>query len=103
MSAATVPVDAEAAEARFLADLRRRVAWQAEEAARQRVAVPVEPLDLLDARALEALVHAHPEAERAAEWRAFLAELRYLADDHGRLPATLERLVRIVLADLLEA
>lgn len=102
MTAVAVPRDAEAAEARFLEELRRRVAWQAEEASRQRVAVPREPLDLLDAGALERLVQAHPDAPRADEWRAFLVELRYLADDQGRLPATLERLVRVVFADLLE-
>jgi hypothetical protein len=103
LTAVALPADAEAAEARFLDELRRRVAWQAEEASRQRVAVPATPLDLLDAGTLERLVEAHPEAGRAAEWRAFLVELRYLADDQGRLPATLERLVRVVLADLLEA
>jgi hypothetical protein len=103
LTATAVPADAAAAEARFLDELRRRVSWQAEAAAQQRDAVPAEPLDLLDAGELERLVQAHPDAERAAEWRAFLAELRYLADDQGRLPATLERLVRVVLADLLEA
>ena len=102
MTTAAAPVDAAAAEARFLEELRRRVAWQAEEAARQRVVVPREPVDPLDAEALERLVQAHPNADRAAEWRSFLAELRYLADDQGRLPETLERLVRVVLADLLE-
>ena len=103
MTASAVPVDAAAAEARFLEELRNRVSWQAAAAARQRVAAPAEPVDVLDAGALERLVQAHPDAPRADEWRAFLVELRYLADDQGRLPATLERLVRVVLADLLEA
>jgi hypothetical protein len=105
VTAAELPTDPAAAEVRFLEDLRRRVAWQADEAARLRLRArrPAAPVDLLDANALELLVHAHPEAPRAAEWRAFLAELRYLADDRGRLPAALERLVRVVLADLLRS
>jgi hypothetical protein len=105
MRAAELPADAAEAEVRFLEELRSRVAWQAEEAARLRLraGTPAPSVDLLDANALELLVHAHPEAPRAAEWRAFLAELRYLADDRGRLPATLERLIRVVLADLLRS
>lgn len=92
-----------AAEERFLEELRQRVGWQVSEAARQRARERVaEPIDVLDADALGRLVRAHPEAPRAAEWRCFLAELRYLAADDGRLPASLERLVRVVLADLLE-
>jgi hypothetical protein len=103
MRTAHTPPDAAAAEERFLADLRERVAWQAEEAARLRAQErPVAALDPLDADALERLVHAHPHALRNAEWRCFLADLRFLVDADGRLPASLERLVRVVFADLLE-
>lgn len=99
-----VPDEAVAAEQRFLDDLRGRVAWQSEMAARLRTgsAGRTEPIDVLDADVLERLIAAHPEAPRNAEWRCFLAELRFLAGDDGRLPSSLERLVRAVLADLLE-
>ena len=93
------------AEARFLEDLRRRVSWQADAAdvLRARASrVEREAVDPLDALALERLVAARPHAPRAREWRAFLIELRELADEEGRLPASLERLVRVVLNDLLQ-
>lgn len=101
--AVVVPEDAAAAEERFLAELRQRVAWQAEEAERQR-GTPVRSshVDVLEAATLDRLVSANPDAPRAAEWRSFLGELRYLTDDQGRLPAQLERLVRVVFAELLE-
>lgn len=90
------------AEQRFLDSVRRRVAWQSEQAARLR-ALPREPqpFDLLDLGALTRLVAGHPAAPRAAEWSAFLDELRELADENGRLPGILERLVRVVFAELL--
>jgi len=96
-----VIAEAEHTEQRFLERLRERVAWQAEQAELQRTRQR-ETIDVLDAGTLERLVRGRPDAARNAEWRAFLAELRYLADDQGRLPAPLERLVRVVLADLLE-
>jgi hypothetical protein len=96
---------AKLAELRYLDELRRRVAWQADAAAllRTRAArhapLLVDPLELSD---LFRLVESRPHAPRAREWRAFLAELQFLADADGRLPAWLERLVRVVLADLLD-
>jgi hypothetical protein len=98
----TTAIDTPAlAEERFLSDLRARVAWQAEEAARQRAAVAPPEIDVRDLAALHRLVADHPRAARHAEWRAFLGELETLTDSDGRLPATLERLVRVVLAELL--
>lgn len=101
---AAVPESAAAAEERFLAELRERVAWQADVAARLReeAAAPPPEVDALDANALARLIDAHPDSTRHAEWSVFLGELRYLAGDDGRLPASLERLVRVVLGDLLE-
>ncbi|HZQ80457.1 MAG TPA: hypothetical protein VFB25_00620 [Gaiellaceae bacterium] len=93
--------EAEFTEQRFLEQLRRRVAWQAEQAEQQRSRQRQE-IDVLDADTLDRLIRARPDAARNAEWCAFLGELRYLADDAGRLPQSLERLVRVVLADLLE-
>jgi hypothetical protein len=89
------------AEERYLASVRRRVGWQAGRAEQLRAAERAPELDVLDVAALRRLVDAHPEAPRAAEWRAFLAELAELADTRGRLPEVLERLVRVVLAELL--
>ena len=71
--------------------LRTRAARQAP--------VLVDPLQLSD---LFRLVESRPHAPRAPEWRAFLAELQFLADADGRLPSWLERLVRVVLTDLLD-
>jgi hypothetical protein len=102
-SAEETAAQASLAEQRFLDSVRRRVAWQAEQAARLR-ALPREPAappDLLDLRVLEKLLVAAPVAPRTAEWTAFLEELRELADDDGRLPEVLERLVSVVFADLL--
>src|SRR5581483_1948419 len=96
-----VIAEAEFTEQRFLEQLRRRVAWQAEQAEQQRSRQRQE-IDVLDADTLDRLIRARPDAARNAEWCAFLGELRYLADDAGRLPQSLERLVRVVLADLLE-
>jgi hypothetical protein len=90
---------AEAAEERFLDELRRRVAWQAEQAARQREAA--RPKDPLDTTVLWRLVEEHDDALRQSEWRAFLAELHELTDANGRLPASFERLVRTVFGELL--
>jgi hypothetical protein len=101
VSAVADPV---ALEDRFLAELRRRVAWQAEAAARLRSgqAAPVEPrVDVLDLRVLRRLVDGRPEAARHREWSAFLDELEELAEPGRRLPATLEGLVTVVLSDLL--
>ena len=93
----------EAAEARYLAELRRRVAWQSEAAARERAQAahdaPVR--DPLDPVALAALVEMHADDLRTPERRAFLAELEILIEDDGRLPASVEGLVRLVFADLL--
>jgi hypothetical protein len=89
------------AEERFLAELRQRVAWQSERAAALRAAAADPVADLRDLAALWRLVESRPDAPRAAEWRSFLIELRDLADESGRLPEFLERLVRVVLADLL--
>jgi hypothetical protein len=91
------------AERQFLDALRSRVAWQADAAARLRATQPQpEPaLDVLDVWTLGSLVDAHPDSPRAAEWAAFLAELCFLVESDGRLPASLERLVRVVFSDLL--
>jgi hypothetical protein len=97
----SAPEDAVAAELRFLEEVRARVAWQADAASRLRGTI-AEPLDVLDVAALERLVAANADAPRAAEWLSFLDELAFLAEPGGRLPATLERLVRVVFADLLE-
>jgi hypothetical protein len=92
-------------ELRYLDELRRRVAWQADAAAvlRARAAraprAPVDPLALPD---LFRIVESRPHAARAPEWRSFLAELQFLGDAEGRLPSSLERLVRVVFADLLD-
>lgn len=99
------PDEAVAAEERFLVIVRRRVAWQAEAAARLRghaVAAQGPSVDVLQLATLERLVAARAELPRAAEWRAFLDELEFLVDQDGRLPDSLERLVRVVLAELLE-
>jgi hypothetical protein len=104
-AAPTAAEPATLVELRYLDELRRRVSWHADAAdalrarARER---SHEPVDVLDAAALERLVADRPHAPRAHEWRAFLGELRFLADTSGRLPANLERLVRVVLADLLD-
>jgi hypothetical protein len=99
----SAPEDAVAAEQRFLEQVRQRVAWQAEAASRLRGGPPERVLDVLDLATLTRLVEAHADAPRGAEWRLFLDELAFLADASGRLPATLERLVRVVLADVLES
>jgi hypothetical protein len=87
---------------RFLAGLRERVAWQAEVAARLRAeaAAAPRPHDVLDLEVLHRLVD-EAGGPRRAEWRAFLAELDILGDRQGRLPPQLERLVRVVLGELL--
>jgi hypothetical protein len=98
-----IPADAAAAEERFLEAIRARIAWQVEQAGRLR-AVERQPgaaLDVLDVAALAWLVEQRPEAQRAPEWRAFIGELHELADEDGRLPDALERLVRVVFAELL--
>ena len=94
----------ETAEDRYLAQLRRRVAWQADRAASLRaasVAPDRAPFDLLDPLALAALIDTRPDDLRAPERRAFLVELAELVDEHGRLPSLVEGLVRLVFADLL--
>jgi hypothetical protein len=99
------PEDAVVAEQRFLESLRRRVAWQAEAAARLRAERPPAPgpaIDVLDLAAIEQLVASRPDAPRAQEWRLFLDELRFLAEPTGRLPGIVDRLVRVVFAELLE-
>lgn len=98
----TAVADPAALEEQFLSELRRRVAWQAEAAARLRsgVAAPAPP-DPLDLAALRRLVAGRPELPRHREWSAFLDELEELADERGRLPELLEGLVTVVLADLL--
>lgn len=99
----SAPEDAVSAELRFLEEVRARVAWQAEKAARLREPASVPALDVLDVAVLERLVAAAPDAPRAGEWRLFVAELREVASPTGRLPENLERLVRVVLGDLLDA
>jgi hypothetical protein len=97
-------IDPVLTEERFLAQLRRRVAWQAEQASRQRaesVADHASAHDPLDPNALRALIETRPDDPRAPEWRAFLNELDILIEDDGRLPAMVEGLVRLVFADLL--
>jgi hypothetical protein len=94
----------DAAEERYLAELRRRVAWQSEAAARERAqaaAQHVQLRDPLDPVALAALVEAHPDDIRTPERRAFLAELEILIEEDGRLPESVEGLIRLVFADLL--
>jgi hypothetical protein len=100
----STPEDAVAAEQRFLEELRQRVAWQAEKVARLRAEELTAPaaFDVLDFAALERLVASQPGARRAAEWRIFLEELRFLTDAGGRLPELVDRLVRVVFAELLE-
>ena len=102
-TAEELAVQAALAEARFLDSVRRRVAWQAEQAARLRALprAPRTPLDLLDVAVLERLVAEHPTAPRAAEWRAFVGELRELAGADGRLPEIVDRLVAVVFDELL--
>jgi hypothetical protein len=98
----TMTFDADDLQERFLASLRDRVAWQARQAERIRNAVPTATrLDVLQIDELRRLVDAEGDRPRTREWQSFLAELDVLADDDGRLPAQLERLVRVVLADLL--
>lgn len=91
------------AEERFLASVRRRVAWQAEEAARLRAlpAPPIGTFDVLDVGSLDRLLAGHTPGPRTAEWTAFLTELHDVSDDEGRLPEIVERLVRVVFAELL--
>jgi hypothetical protein len=100
----STPEDAVAAEQRFLEELRRRVAWQAEAVARLRAEQPPAPapFDPLDFAALEGLVAANSAAPRAQEWQLFLEELEILVEADGRLPQLVERLVRVVFAELLE-
>jgi hypothetical protein len=97
----STPEDVVTAEQRYLDVLRRRVAWQSEAAARLRGGHVGTPPDVLELATLRRLVAAAQDAPRAEEWRAFLGELSELAED-GRLPETLERLVRVVFAELLE-
>lgn len=98
----TTTVDADELQERFLTSLRDRVAWQARQAERIRNAVPAAMrLDVLQIDELRRLVDAEGDRPRTREWQSFLSELDVLADDAGRLPAQLERLVRVVLADLL--
>jgi hypothetical protein len=101
MSETTSP---DLAEQRFLESLRRRVTWQSEEAERQRAAaIAAYPAqhDPLDPAALAALIETRPDDVRAPERRAFLAEMEVLIEEDGRLPSSLEGLVRLVFADLL--
>jgi hypothetical protein len=97
----SAPEDAVAAELRFLEEVRARVAWQADAASRLRGST-AQPLDVLDVASLERLVAGNTDSPRCAEWLSFLDELAFLAEPGGRLPVTLERLVRVVFADLLE-
>jgi hypothetical protein len=91
------------AESQFLEQLRRRVSWQAEQAARQRTDAVADYVvhDPLDPVALAALIETRPDDVRAPERRAFLAELDVLIEEDGRLPVTVEGLVRLVFSDLL--
>jgi hypothetical protein len=99
----TPTIDADELQERFLASLRERVSWQAEQAERLRAeAAPISArVDVLDMAALNGLVDRNADRPRAREWRSFLAELEGLTDTDGRLPDQLERLIRVVLADLL--
>jgi hypothetical protein len=98
----TLVSEAAALEEQFLADLRRRVSWQAERAASERArAVTQVPRDPLDPVALAALIETRPDDVRAPERRAFLAELDVLIEEDGRLPANIEGLIRLVFSDLL--
>lgn len=90
-------------EERFLAALRERVAWQSRAAERRRAEelVRPQPVDVLNVAELIELVERDRTARRYDEWRAFLDELAELTESGGRLPAMLERLVRVVFAELL--
>lgn len=94
-------VSADLLQERFLASLRDRVAWQAREAERRRALAAPAPVDVRDIASLRSLVAGNRGHVRAREWDAFLDELEVLTDDAGMLPAQLESLVRVVLADLL--
>ena len=105
VAAPPVVPDPDAVEERFLETLRRRVSWQADTASRLRggveTAAPEPPLDLLDVSVVALLVESRPGDPRAAEWQDFVADLRVLAGDDGRLHEDYECLVRAVLGDLL--
>jgi hypothetical protein len=102
--------DASSAEAQFLDSLRRRVSWQSEKASRLRGGVTEpgvreladEPVDVHDVSALGRLIDSRPDDPRAPEWRAFLDDLRILADSDGRLHEDYGCLVRAVLGDLVD-
>ena len=115
---------AEELQARYLAELRRRIEWQAAAAYGAPAAEPVvappappEPVAIAaDSPAprtpraptlwqLESLVAARSERfpERAAEWDAYLFHLRQHADTDGRLPAELSALVQTAFADVFAA
>ena len=86
-----------------LADLRRRIGWQADAAARLRCGAEPEPEPAVpvaapppDLAALGRLVRAIEERDRRDEARYLLFELRRYADAAGRLPP---ELVRHVLDD----
>jgi hypothetical protein len=102
--------DAGSAEVQFLESLRRRVSWQSEKASRLRGGVTVpearestgEVVDVHDVSALERLLDSRQDDPRAPEWRAFLDDLRILADSDGRLHEDYGCLVRAVLGDLVD-
>jgi hypothetical protein len=105
--------DATSAEAQFLDSLRRRVSWQSEKASRLRGGVAptapavrdepaAETVDIHDVSALGRLLDSRPDDPRAEEWRAFLDDLRILADSDGRLHEDYGCLVRAVLGDLVD-
>jgi hypothetical protein len=92
--------ETDVAEGQALAALRRRVRWQAGLAERQRAGLSVEPIDYLDPGALARRIAEFSDARRRREWSAFLVEMRAWCSDRGRLPATLEPLMRAVFAEL---
>ena len=102
--------DASSAEAQFLDHLRRRVSWQSEKALRLRGGVAVlearesapEVVDVHDVSSLQRLLDSRPDDPRTPEWRAFLDDLRILADSDGRLHEDYGCLVRAVLGDLVD-
>jgi hypothetical protein len=104
-------MSAEAVSARYLEELRRRVAWQAEAAygeEKPAVEPPPEPAPSPTGepggwtlRALELLADERSagEPERAQELRYVLLYLRGYADVHGRLPKSIDASVSALLGD----
>ena len=105
------PAEALAAERRYLDELRRRIAWQAEAAhardEREAAVAPVRdappPRSAPTLWELEALArrHAAEYPECAEEWSSTLYALRPYAEPDGRLPAELRPVVEAAFGALL--